>query len=124
MIDESQSPLTFSNYNKAGDGIGYADPCCQKCKPHHSVRDIESTACKKRIQIQNSDIVFFCIEMNDISHDLVTHSEKFLLICENLFEWSVETYLKHLSANGKLCLTHCGLVRPYGDRDLGQHWLR
>ena len=21
-------------------------------------------------------------------------------------------------------LTHCGLVKPYGDRDLGQHWLR
>ena len=21
-------------------------------------------------------------------------------------------------------LTHCGLVTPYGDRDLGQHWLR
>ena len=20
-------------------------------------------------------------------------------------------------------LTHCGLVTPYGDRDLGQHWL-
>ena len=23
-----------------------------------------------------------------------------------------------------LSLTHCGLVTPYGDRDLGQHWLR
>ena len=23
-----------------------------------------------------------------------------------------------------LCLTHCGLVTPYGDRDPGQHWLR
>ena len=21
-------------------------------------------------------------------------------------------------------LTHCGLVMPYGDRDVGQHWLR
>ena len=21
-------------------------------------------------------------------------------------------------------LTHCGLMMPYGDRDLGQHWLR
>ena len=21
-------------------------------------------------------------------------------------------------------LTHCGLVMPYGDRDLGQHWLK
>ena len=21
-------------------------------------------------------------------------------------------------------LTHCGLVTSYGDRDLGQHWLR
>ena len=26
---------------------------------------------------------------------------------------------------GTYCtLTHCGLVTPYGDRDLGQHWLR
>ena len=23
-----------------------------------------------------------------------------------------------------IMLTHCGLVTPYGDRDLGQHWLR
>ena len=23
-----------------------------------------------------------------------------------------------------LVLTHCGLVTLYGDRDLGQHWLR
>ena len=32
--------------------------------------------------------------------------------------WSslVQAYLKHL--------IHCGLVTPYGDRDLGQHWLR
>ena len=21
-------------------------------------------------------------------------------------------------------LTHCGLVKPYGNKDLGQHWLR
>ena len=27
----------------------------------------------------------------------------------DMFEWS---------------LTHCGLVTPYGGRDLGQHWLR
>ena len=23
-----------------------------------------------------------------------------------------------------LALTHCGLVMPYGDMELGQHWLR
>ena len=23
-----------------------------------------------------------------------------------------------------ITLTHCGLVTPYGDKDLGQHWLR
>ena len=27
-----------------------------------------------------------------------------------------------ITGGGKL--THCGLVTPYGDRDLGQHWLR
>ena len=26
--------------------------------------------------------------------------------------------------NWPIFLTHCGLVKPYGDRDLGQHWLR
>ena len=25
---------------------------------------------------------------------------------------------------GAFLLTHCGLVTPYGDRDLGQHWIR
>ena len=26
--------------------------------------------------------------------------------------------------NMRSVLTHCGLMTPYGDRDLGQHWLR
>ena len=26
--------------------------------------------------------------------------------------------------NTFICLTHCGLVTPYGDIELGQHWLR
>ena len=26
--------------------------------------------------------------------------------------------------HNKTVLTHRGLVAPYGDRDLGQHWLR
>ena len=29
-----------------------------------------------------------------------------------------------LNFPGSSELTHCGLVTPYGDRDLGQHWLR
>ena len=29
-----------------------------------------------------------------------------------------------LFCSGLSELTHCGLVTPYGDRDLGQHWLR
>ena len=39
-------------------------------------------------------------------------------------------YLKMASAKwrpsclGLNVLTHCGLMTPYGDRDLGQHWLR
>ena len=36
--------------------------------------------------------------------------------------WSSEKYEAHLAYNK--FLTHCGLVAPYGDRDLGQHWLR
>ena len=30
---------------------------------------------------------------------------------------------KH-STDCKVMLTHCGLVTPYGDMELGQHWLR
>ena len=35
------------------------------------------------------------------------------------------TYPKlHLNSPMTYELTHCGLVTPYGERDLGQHWLR
>ena len=30
----------------------------------------------------------------------------------------------HLKANIQWTLTHCGLVTPYGGKDLGQHWFR
>ena len=44
-------------------------------------------------------------------------------ICSTRPQWVNMQYFvgdtfKHFS------LTHCGLVMPYGDRDLGQHWLR
>ena len=29
-----------------------------------------------------------------------------------------------LTLNWVIHLTHCGLVLPYGNRDLGQHWVR
>ena len=33
-------------------------------------------------------------------------------------------YLWYETIGINLQLTHWGLVTPYGDRDLGQHWLR
>ena len=32
--------------------------------------------------------------------------------------------LKFNSGLAKISLTHCGLMTPYGDLDLGQHWFR
>ena len=37
------------------------------------------------------------------------------------FIWGLGTQIWNLWV---MILTHCGLVTPYGDRDLGQHWLR
>ena len=39
-------------------------------------------------------------------------------LCEPLIAWFADAYMHHLA------LTHCGLVTPLGDIDLGQHWLR
>ena len=45
-----------------------------------------------------------------------------------VFTWAVSLKMLKLSVpdkSSKICnLTHCGLVTPYGDIDLGQHWLR
>ena len=46
------------------------------------------------------------------------------------FETQLRSYWRHCNAEinsaqkGLNISTHCGLVMPYGDRDLGQHWLR
>ena len=40
------------------------------------------------------------------------------------FNLSMKSPKWQLFCTGFNELTHCGLVTPYGDRDLGQHWLR
>ena len=42
------------------------------------------------------------------------------------FDWALTIKIAKMSHDLRdhLGLTHCGLVMPYGDRDLGQHWLR
>ena len=47
-----------------------------------------------------------------------THSEKYFW---NVF---IEFGTLFLNSHGSTDLTLCGLMRPYGDKDLGQHWLR
>ena len=43
-----------------------------------------------------------------------------------IFSQNTELWNLWLGSNklGSPSLTHCGLMTPYGDRDLGQHWLR
>ena len=45
-----------------------------------------------------------------------------LLICNMCLEITLWKLLSQLSGTNEL--THCGLVTPYGDMELGQHWLR
>ena len=40
------------------------------------------------------------------------------------FEFNKHWELNDYIVSGPELLTHCGLVTPYGDRDLGQHWFR
>ena len=38
--------------------------------------------------------------------------------------WKTWIYLTYLHSQNIIKLTHCGLVMPYDDKDLGQQWLR
>ena len=38
---------------------------------------------------------------------------------EPMVVYFTDKYMHHSTS-----LTHCGLVTPYGNKDLGQHWLR
>ena len=56
------------------------------------------------------------------------HTVKSWLFCPWLFHQILLLYTISyscfiLSISG-VCLTQCGIMMPYGDKDLGQHWLR
>ena len=47
--------------------------------------------------------------------------------CLALISWhAIANIFMHLAASNQTMVawTHCGLVTPYGDTDLGQHWFR
>ena len=52
-----------------------------------------------------------------------------LSFCRNICHWlrsadSDENFVEMTTFPFWCTLTHCGLVTPYGDMELGQHWLR
>ena len=51
---------------------------------------------------------------------------QFVMTHETCSTWSIlPIFERDISGGGTAkCSNHCGLVTPYGDRDLGQHWLR
>ena len=53
-------------------------------------------------------------------------SNSMLLLREPIFHEYImfQDPFYYLGLTSKICLTHCGLVTPYGDRYLGQHWLK
>ena len=60
-----------------------------------------------------------------IGNDKSKHKTTVVLVCRKhhtQFVWSWPFISRIVLRKRKL--THCGLVMPYGNRDLGQHWLR
>ena len=45
-------------------------------------------------------------------------------LLDNKTWYIMQNYINYQLQCQKTLLTHWGLVTPYGDRDLGQHWLR
>ena len=52
----------------------------------------------------------------DIDMDFLMIAMQLIYIGIEVISWEQRRFNQEL--------THCGLVTPYGDRDLGQHWLR
>ena len=84
------------------------------------------------------DIRIFCKKKKKIAHSLWYKYSKYnetimttySLLSQNIiYSWLCD-YLFNADCIFKACtnmtspLTHCGLMTPYGDIDLGQHWLR
>ena len=51
---------------------------------------------------------------------MIIHNTDLILVFRKFHEENLNTW-KNTQFKG---LTHCGLVTPYGDMALGQHWLR
>ena len=57
-------------------------------------------------------------------HQTTSH---YLNQCWTLYGFIRPQWVNRMAQEFTLChswLTHCGLVTPFGDRDLGQHWFR
>ena len=58
-------------------------------------------------------IDFRCLELTRLEAEIFREKQVFSIDNHARSEWPQS-----------VILTHCGLVTPYGDRDLGQYWLR
>ena len=59
----------------------------------------------------------------DVGEDAECHAGKLLEVVLLQYKGQVDNVSTGCSF-ALVILTHCDLVTPYGDKDLGQHWLR
>ena len=63
--------------------------------------------------------------LNDILYDAPIASLWIYNSPYKTLTWSTSYFtMANSTRTCSIILTHCGLMTPYGDRDLGQHWLR
>ena len=95
LQSDKQMHLTFDLFTSINEILCYCYLCCLK------------QGCQDVFRNQ------FLIHLN---------SPK-LILCLNSWKFTVNVRHSYISLRDS-CLSHCGLVTPYGVRDLGQHWLR
>ena len=98
------------------------------------LRDTEKLLKIRKFFQQNTEILFQ--RLAALCKCQCTFSDSGLVVpCENIDLGHIESFHGLLPDNTKILpeplltyhqkyLTHCGLVTPYGNKDLGQHWLR
>ena len=86
--------------------------------------------CHTAASVADFEQVLICAVSYVILFVLV-NTDLFLLDALSLFLLTNACYAEYILGNMKIYLhflsflkTHCGIVTPYGDTDLGQHWVR
>ena len=76
------------------------------------------------ISLQEKMIIFIKNRIEPENHGhicQVSHSKA--VVTPVKYESDIQQMASVFTISKIVKLTHCGLVTPYGDRDLGQHWL-